>query len=58
MDVKEQKARLGCWRYRIQHRVNPLHVYCRLLDLGVGRFISRRICVFYEKLLFPNGRHG
>ena len=52
MDTEEQKAMLQCWRYRIQHRSNPLHVYCRLVDLGMGRFISRRICTFYEKVIF------
>ncbi len=56
METEELKAILGCWRYRFQHRANPLHVYCRLVDLGLGRFISRRICVFYEKIVFFPGK--
>ena len=51
-----QKAALSGWRYRLQHRANPLHVYCRLMDLGIGRFLSRKLCVFYEKHLYPPGR--
>jgi copper oxidase (laccase) domain-containing protein len=56
MDIDERKAMLQCWRYRLQHRANPLHVYCRLMDLGMGRFISRRVCTFYEKVVFFSGR--
>lgn len=41
-------------RYRtwLQHIANPLHIYCRLMDWGLGRRISRRLGVFYEKSLF------
>ena len=56
MDVRYmQKEVLRSWRYRIQHRANPLHVYCRLMDLGLGRWLSRRVCTFYEKHLYPAG---
>jgi hypothetical protein len=36
----------------LQHVANPLHVYCRLLDLGLGISVSRRIGRFYEKFLY------
>ena len=58
VEMDLEKAMLEDWRYRLQHRTNPLHVYCRLMDLGLGRFLSRRLCVFYERLFFPPGRRG
>ena len=36
----------------IQHRLNPLHVYCRCLDKGLGKRLSVNICKFYEILIF------
>ncbi|MCF8060886.1 MAG: hypothetical protein K9M82_00080 [Deltaproteobacteria bacterium] len=56
METDAQKVMLESWRYRVQHRTNPLHVYCRLVDLGMGRFLSRKVCVLYERLIFPPGR--
>jgi hypothetical protein len=50
------KALLEGWRCRVQHKANPLHVYCRLVDLGMGRFLSRKVCVFYERLVYSGGR--
>jgi len=40
---------LGNW---FQHISNPLHVYCRLLDLGVGEGFSKRCSVFYERHVY------
>jgi len=36
----------------IQHRLNPLHVYCRLLDRGFGRRMSASLGKTYEALIF------
>ena len=36
----------------IQHRLNPLHVYCRLLDRGFGRRVSTSLGKSYEALIF------
>ena len=36
----------------IQHRLNPLHVYCRFLDMGLGKRASTSVCRSYEILLF------
>jgi hypothetical protein len=36
----------------IQHRSNPLHLYCRLLDIGLSRRLSMSLCKGYEILLF------
>ena len=47
----------GCWTmveklFAVQHRLNPLHIYCRLLDRGINRRISVWICRTYEILFF------
>jgi hypothetical protein len=36
----------------IQHRLNPLHVYCRFLDRGLSRRLSFSLCKSYEVLIF------
>jgi len=36
----------------LQHMLNPLHVYCRLLDTGLSREFSGQICQYYEIFLF------
>lgn len=37
---------------KIHHRLNPLHVYCRLIERGLDRRLSFRLCRYYETLLF------
>ena len=36
----------------IQHRFNPLHVYCRLVEKGVNKKSSLSICKYYEILIY------
>lgn len=36
----------------IQHRLNPLHVYCRLIEKGINKNVSIRISRYYEVLIF------
>ena len=36
----------------LQHTLNPLHVYCRLLDTGLSRGFSAQLCTYYEILVF------
>ena len=36
----------------IQHRFNPLHVYCRLVDRGLNKGCSLSICKYYEILIY------
>ena len=35
-----------------QHALNPLHIYCRLLDKGISRGFSGATCRIYEVLIF------
>jgi len=34
-----------------QHYLNPLHVYCRLCDLGLPSPVARTISAGYERIL-------
>ena len=36
----------------IQHRLNPLHVYCRFLDRGLNKRFSASVCKVYEMLIY------
>ncbi|UCB47953.1 MAG: hypothetical protein JSW56_12405 [Deltaproteobacteria bacterium] len=36
----------------IQHRLNPLHVYCRFLDMGLNKKFSTSLCKLYGIILF------
>jgi hypothetical protein len=36
----------------IQHYLNPLHVYCRLRNMGVSKGTAVSCCRFYEKHFF------
>jgi hypothetical protein len=33
---------------RIRHRLNPMHIYCRLTRLGISYKIAMEICKIYE----------
>jgi len=41
----------GGVRETVCHRLNAMHVYCRLRDLGVGRQRALRIARRYEAIL-------
>ena len=36
----------------LQHRLNPLHVYSRFMDRGLGKRLSFVLCKYYEILIF------
>jgi len=36
-----------------QHELNPLHVYCRLLDAGVAKDAARRLASWWEVSVWP-----
>ena len=36
----------------LQHYLNPLHIYCRLLNLGLPRSVAILIGRFYERIIF------
>ncbi|HID29311.1 MAG TPA: PEP-CTERM sorting domain-containing protein [Desulfobacterales bacterium] len=38
----------------IQHRLNPLHVYCRLVERGLSKKSSLSICRYYEILIYSS----
>lgn len=34
----------------IQHRFNPLHIYCRLCDYGLSSSFAIRVSTAYERI--------
>jgi hypothetical protein len=36
----------------LKHHMNPLHIYCRLRDLGLPKGMAGFVCRFYERALF------
>ena len=34
----------------IRHLINPLHIYCRLIDIGVKRSFAKQIVRIYDYL--------
>lgn len=36
----------------LQHRCNPLHVHCRLVERGMNQAVSLSICRWYEVLVY------
>ena len=43
---------LHIMRKTLQHYLNPLHIYCRLLNLGFPRRLAVFISRFYERDIF------
>lgn len=39
-------------RNYLQHRFNPVHLYCRLRDLGLGKSKARKMCRAYERFVY------
>lgn len=39
-------------RRQLQHLLNPLHLYCRLKQAGLGGPLARRLCESYERVLY------
>ena len=38
--------KLNKWR----HRLNPLHIYCRLVDFGMSRRVAKTLCSVYDRI--------
>lgn len=36
----------------LQHRFNPLHVYCRLCDYGLSTGAAARLSTVYERFFY------
>ncbi|MBG0791085.1 MAG: hypothetical protein H0S80_11370 [Desulfovibrionaceae bacterium] len=39
-------------KQRLQHRLNPLHLYCRLRSLGMPHTAAARLSRCYERALY------
>jgi len=51
IDAERRIDRFKMMRSSIQHRGNVLHIYCRLVDMGLGKVWARRICSVLEPIL-------
>lgn len=40
------------FRLALQHLFNPLHMYCRLKDIGLGAPAAQRMCRAYERYIY------
>jgi len=36
----------------LKHYLNPLHIYCRLRDMGIARGWAISVCRIYERSIF------
>lgn len=39
-------------RLYFQHYFNPLHVYCRLRQIGIETATAQRVCIVYERFVY------
>jgi hypothetical protein len=37
---------------KIRHKLNPIHIYCRLTKMGVSSKNARGICKIYEAVFY------
>jgi len=44
-------------RNALTHHLNPLHLYCRLRDMGLSGALARSITRGYERLLYRPMTH-
>jgi len=40
----------------VKHYFNPLHIYCRLIDLSIDKKYAKRIGVLYENHIYKKLR--
>ncbi len=43
---------MNAFRARLQHRMNPLHLYCRLRDIGMSMSAAQRMTGYYERYVY------
>ncbi len=36
----------------LKHYLNPLHIYCRLREIGMAKDKAVALCSFYERYIF------
>jgi len=46
------RGKMEKWMLQIQHIFNPLHIYCRLVDVGLKREVAIAISKYYELLIY------
>lgn len=41
----------------MNHRINPLHIYCRLVDIGLGKKTARKFSKWLESAMMVRGNN-
>ena len=36
----------------LSHFLNPLHVYCRMIDIHLSKYRAKKLGILYEKTIF------
>ncbi|WP_353118624.1 hypothetical protein [Nitratidesulfovibrio sp.] len=49
---EEQETLMRHVKHFLQHRFNPLHVYCRLRDVGLSPRTAGRVSGLYERYVY------
>jgi hypothetical protein len=57
--ICEEKSSISCLgierlMFEAQHRLNPLHIFCRLMGLGMGKRVTLLLCNYYETLIYKS----
>jgi len=52
MAVICMKLKMKTARGKFIHTINPLHVYCRLRNFGLNKYIAKFISCLYENIIF------
>ncbi|AAS94937.1 MAG TPA: hypothetical protein DEF41_13805 [Desulfovibrio sp.] len=47
-----QESTMRHVRHFLQHRFNPLHVYCRLREAGLSKRAAGRVSTLYERYVY------
>lgn len=48
----EPSWRIPLMRSVLIHYMNPLHIYCRLVEIGMLKSKARHLCSLYERYFF------
>ena len=51
-DMDSLKKNIDCWYMALHHKLNPMHVYCRLVGRGFNEKMSLCVTRYYERLFF------
>jgi hypothetical protein len=51
-DSRPGEEAMNSLRNFLQHKLNPVHMYCRLMDFGLDKVRARKMCSVYERYFY------